>query len=98
MRKLTHKEIVNRQKDQIKKFRIPFVVVLNNIRSLYNVGSIFRTADGAGVKKIWICGITGYPPNKQISKTALGAEEQVPWAYEEDVCTVIKKLKKIIKL
>ncbi len=94
MRKLTHIEIVDRQKKKLKKARIPFSVILNDIRSLYNVGSIFRTADGAGIEKIWICGITGHPPNKQISKTALGAEEQVDWEYCKDVCALIKKLKK----
>ncbi len=66
---------------------------MKNIRSLYNVGSIFRTADGAGVEKICLCGITGHPPNNQISKTALGAEEHVPWEYHEDVKTVIADLK-----
>ena len=57
MRKLTHEEVVNRQKEKLNEPRLPFVVILNNIRSLYNVGSIFRTCDGAGVEKIWICGI-----------------------------------------
>ena len=94
MRKLTHEEIVDRQKEHLKQKRLPVTVVLNNIRSLYNVGSIFRTADGAGVEKIWICGISGHPPDKQISKTALGAEAQVPWEHEEDVVKIIKKLKK----
>jgi len=73
--------------------RLDFSVVLNNIRSLHNVGSIFRSADGVGVKKIWLCGITGYPPNHQISKTALGAEGQVPWEYQKDAISVIKEHK-----
>jgi len=73
---------------------LPFSVVLNNIRSLYNVGSIFRTGDGAGVEKIWLCGITGCPPNSQITKTALGAEEQIPWEYREDARSVIEELKR----
>lgn len=93
MRKLSHQEIVERQKIQIQKTRLPFTVVLNDIRSLYNVGSIFRTADGAGVEKIWICGITGHPPNNMISKTALGAEESVPWEYHADLVNVVKSLK-----
>ena len=93
-RKLTHEEIQSRQKEKRKEGRLPLVVVLNNIRSAYNVGSIFRTADGAGVEKIWICGITGFPPNKEISKTALGAEYEVPWSYEEDPLTAIRNLKK----
>jgi len=94
IRKLTHKEIVARQQDQIKKKRLSFSVVLNNVRSLYNVGSIFRTADGAGVEKIWLCGITGCPPNNQISKTALGAEDVICWEYCKDVNQVIAQLKK----
>ena len=93
MRKLTHQEVVDRQKDKCKEARLPFVVVLNNIRSLYNVGSIFRTSDGAGVEKMWICGITGHPTNNQISKTALGAEEHVEWEYRQDISSVLNELK-----
>jgi len=93
MRKLTHQEVVDRQKDKCREERLPFAVVLNNIRSLYNVGSIFRTSDGAGVEKIWICGITGHPPNNQITKTALGAEEHVAWEYRENICSVLEELK-----
>ena len=93
MRKLTHREIVLRQAQQKNQLKLPFVVVLNNIRSLYNVGSIFRSADGAGVSQVYCCGITGYPPNTQISKTALGAEDQVPWEYREDVDHLIMDLK-----
>ncbi len=69
-------------------------VLLNNIRSLHNVGSIFRTADGAGVKKLYLTGQTGYPPRPDITKTAIGAEEVVPWEYFIDPLDCIKKLKK----
>ena len=93
MRKLTHQEIVARQKNKSPEAHVPLTVVLNNIRSLYNVGSIFRTADGAGVEKIWLCGYTGFPPQSQISKTALGAEQRVPWEHHLDAVAVIKKLK-----
>jgi len=93
MRKLTHEEIIDRQKEKLKRPRLPFVVVLNNIRSLYNVGSLFRTSDGAGIDKIWLCGITGYPPNNQIAKTALGAQEHVSWEYREDICSLLKDLR-----
>lgn len=93
MRKLTHQEVVSRQKEKMEEERLPFCVVLNNIRSLHNVGSIFRTADGAGVGKIYLCGITGYPPNNQITKTALGAEQRVPWEYAQDVVQIISQLK-----
>lgn len=69
-------------------------VLLNNIRSLHNVGSIFRTSDGAGVKKLFLCGQTGYPPRPDITKTAIGAEEVVPWEYWIDVKDCIQKLLK----
>jgi len=69
-------------------------ILLNNIRSLHNVGSIFRTSDGAGVKKVFLCGQTGYPPREEITKTALGAEECVKWEYYIDPLDCIKKLKK----
>lgn len=82
-----------RQRRQMASPCIPLIVVLNNIRSLYNVGSIFRTADGVGVEKIWLCGITGYPPQSQISKIALGAEERVPWEYCNDIIAVVGNLK-----
>lgn len=93
MRKLTHAELVGRQKDKSRP-KVPLTVILNDIRSLYNVGSIFRTADGAAVEKVIICGITGFPPDNQISKTALGAEESVDWTYEKDCLKAIKSLKK----
>jgi len=93
MRKLTNEELIARQKDIHKNKRLPFTVVLNNIRSLYNVGSIFRTADGVGVEKIYLCGITGTPPNPQITKTALGAEETVIFEHCWDVIHVIQLLK-----
>mgnify|MGYP001582826257 FL=1 len=93
MRKLTHEEIVRRQSGNLNQPRLPVTVILNNIRSLYNVGSIFRTADGVGVEKIWLCGITGFPPQPQISKTALGAEDRVPWDHVYDVVRLIRELK-----
>lgn len=67
--------------------------MLDNIRSLYNTGSLFRTADALLVEKIVLCGITGTPPNKQIEKVALGAVETVPFEYEKDVATAVGKLK-----
>ena len=93
MRKLSHPELLARQQERQEDPKLPFCVVLNNIRSLYNVGSIFRTADGVGVEKLWICGITGYPPDTQISKTALGAEKKVPWEYRMDAREVLRELK-----
>jgi len=93
MRKLSHEEVITRQEIKFKEARLPLVVILNNIRSLYNVGSIFRTSDGARVEKIWLCGITGHPPNNQIAKTALGAQDHVSWEYREDVSSVLEELK-----
>lgn len=92
MQKLTHSELVSRQQNESRN-HLPFTVVLNNIRSLYNVGSIFRTADGVGIEKLWLCGITGFPPSGMISKTALGAENSVPWEYRKDAREVILSLK-----
>ncbi len=70
------------------------VVVLSNIRSLYNVGAFFRTADGAGVKKIVCCGITGTPKNRRLWKVSLGAEQTVDWEYIEDTADAIQQLRK----
>ena len=93
MQKLSHEEIISRQVKKADAPRLSLCVVLNNIRSLHNVGTIFRTADGAGVGKIWLCGITGYPPQGGIAKTALGAENHVPWEYRENILDLIKELK-----
>ena len=71
-----------------------FYVICDNIRSLENVGSIFRTADALGVTKIYLCGITGRPPQHKISKTALGAEETIPWEYCRQTGRLIDKLKR----
>lgn len=72
--------------------KIPLVVVLDDIRSMNNVGSVFRTCDGLATERIILCGITACPPNKEISKTALGATESVAWTYEKDVVTAVKQL------
>ncbi|MCH7781009.1 MAG: TrmH family RNA methyltransferase, partial [Acidobacteria bacterium] len=64
--------------------RLPFAVVLDNVRSLWNVGSMFRTADACGVQKMMLTGVTGYPPRPELSKTALGAEQAVAWSYLAD--------------
>jgi len=64
--------------------RLPAAVLLDNVRSMYNVGAFFRAADGVGLEKLWLCGITAYPPKKAISKTALGAEETVAWEHDWD--------------
>jgi tRNA G18 (ribose-2'-O)-methylase SpoU len=72
--------------------QIQFVAVLDNIRSLHNVGSIFRTADGAGIEKLYLCGMTGTPPRPEIRKAALGAEEHVAWEYFQRTDEALAKL------
>ncbi|MCI0695886.1 RNA methyltransferase [candidate division KSB1 bacterium] len=73
--------------------QIQFVAVLDNIRSLHNVGSIFRTADAAGAGKLYLCGMTGTPPRQEIRKAALGAEETVAWEYFHQTSDAVAKLK-----
>jgi len=76
-----------------KQKKLPLVLILDNIRSLNNIGSIFRTADAFSIKNLYLCGITGTPPHKEIHKTALGATESVSWKYFENTCDAIKHLK-----
>lgn len=73
--------------------RHPVYALVDNVRSLHNVGSIFRTADGAGIQKLFLGGITGKPPQNEIHKTALGAEENVAWEYSANPVEIIQKLK-----
>ena len=73
--------------------KVPVCIVLDNIRSLHNVGSAFRTADAFRIEKIFLTGITGTPPHREIHKTALGATESVPWLYESESVTVVTRLK-----
>jgi tRNA G18 (ribose-2'-O)-methylase SpoU len=95
MRKLKITELNRITEDEFKKAaKIPLVVVLDNVRSLYNVGSVFRTSDAFLVEKIYLCGITSVPPNPEIHKTALGAEFSMGWEYVEDTCKVVQDLKK----
>lgn len=93
MRKLTHTEILALRAKNASLERIPISLCLNDVRSLYNVGAIFRIADGIRAEKIYLCGITGKPPDRFISKTALGAETSVPWEYHRDATSVLQKLK-----
>lgn len=73
--------------------RNPIFIILDNIRSLYNVGAIFRTADGMLAEKIFLCGITAIPPRREIEKTSLGAHETVPWEYRDTALKAVKELK-----
>ncbi|MCH2033670.1 MAG: RNA methyltransferase [Tenacibaculum sp.] len=94
MRKLRNNELGRISVDEFKEAeKTPIIVVLDNIRSLNNVGSVFRTSDAFLIEKIYLCGITATPPNKEIHKTALGATESVNWEYVEDTIPLIHKLK-----
>ena len=73
--------------------KLPVAILLDNVRSLYNVGSFFRTADAAGCEKMYLCGITGRPPKRAIAKTALGAEETVPWEHHADAGALLACLR-----
>lgn len=73
--------------------RLPAVVVLDNVRSAYNVGSVFRTCDAFAAEKIFLCGITAAPPNRELMKTALGSTESVPWEYRKSVDDAVLELK-----
>ena len=72
---------------------LPVVVLLDNVRSLYNVGAFFRTADGAGLRKLYLAGITGRPPHPGIRKTALGAEASVAWEHAADAVALVRRLR-----
>lgn len=94
MRKLSMDELGRKSVEEFRQSeKIPVVVVLENIRSAYNVGSIFRTADAFLLQAIYICGYTAYPPHKEIRKTALGAEETVEWHYCKTVVEAINALR-----
>jgi len=93
-RKLTMEEL---DRISVEEFRLlkknPITIILDNVRSANNTGSFFRTADAFRISKIYLCGITATPPNKEIHKTALGSTESVEWEYVEDTLSVVKKLK-----
>jgi 23S rRNA (guanosine2251-2'-O)-methyltransferase len=76
-----------------KRIPLPVAVLLDNIRSMYNVGAFFRAADGVGLQKLYLCGITAHPPKKAISKTALGAEETVQWEHDWDAVHIAEGLR-----
>jgi 23S rRNA (guanosine2251-2'-O)-methyltransferase len=75
------------------ELRLPVAILLDNVRSMYNVGSFFRTADGAGIERLLLSGITGRPPKGAIHKTALGAEERVPWEAVAEPVALIRELR-----
>jgi tRNA G18 (ribose-2'-O)-methylase SpoU len=86
MRKLENSELNRKSISDFKEAKkTPIIIILDDIRSLHNIGSVFRTADAFLVEKIYLCGITATPPNKEIHKTALGATDTVAWEYHENV-------------
>jgi 23S rRNA (guanosine2251-2'-O)-methyltransferase len=94
MRKLLNKELERKTVEQFRKSRkSPVVIILDNVRSQSNVGSIFRTADAFVTEAIYLCGITATPPHREIQKTALGATETVAWKYFPKTIDVVKNLK-----
>lgn len=94
-RKLKNSELDRKSPEEFKAAKkTPIIVILDNVRSLNNIGSIFRTADAFLIEKIYLCGITATPPHKDIQKTALGATDTVDWEYAENVLEVVEKLQK----
>jgi 23S rRNA (guanosine2251-2'-O)-methyltransferase len=95
MRKLLNKELGRKSIDQFRESeKSQFVIVLDNVRSHNNVGSVFRTADAFLTRRIYLCGITAIPPHRDIQKTALGATESVEWSYFKTTADAVKELKR----
>ena len=94
MKKLILDELNRKNVAEFKEAeKTPIIVVLDNVRSLHNIGAFFRTSDAFLIEKIYLCGITATPPNKEIHKTALGATETVEWEYTKEVTDVVERLK-----
>ncbi len=97
MRKLTHEEISARRlpKERLPSAsRVPLIGLLDNIRSLYNVGSIFRTSDGAFIRELYLAGFTPHPPRPEIEKTALGTTETIPWRFFADPLAAVEEARR----
>ncbi|MBQ2397229.1 MAG: RNA methyltransferase [Bacteroidales bacterium] len=93
--KLSMQQLGRISVDQYKSSeKSPLIIIADNVRSMHNVGSIFRTSDAFLVEKIYLCGITPTPPHREIQKTALGATESVDWQYAENTLDVVNQLKK----
>ena len=94
MKKLKNSDLNRISIEEFKKSKkIPITILLENIRSAHNIGSVFRTADSFLINEIILCGISAQPPNKDIRKTALGSSESVEWKYEKNINVAIQKLK-----
>ncbi len=93
MKKLKNEELGRKTINEFKESsKTPIVIVLDNVRSLNNVGSVFRTADAFLIEAVYLCGITGTPPNKEIQKTALGATESISWKHFSNTTDAVKEL------
>ena len=93
MRKLKNSELVRKSVTEFKTAeKNPIIVILDNIRSSNNVGSVFRSSDAFLIEKIYLCGITATPPNKDIQRTALGSTDSVQWEYVKDTISIVKEL------
>jgi len=96
MAKLTLKDLNRVSIDEFKlQGKLPVVVVLDNVRSMHNVGSVFRTSDGFAVEKVYLCGITAQPPHREIEKTALGATQSVDWHHRESTVDAVLELREL---
>src|SRR5690606_4764866 len=94
MRKLSNDELNRKSIQEFKSSgKSPFLLVLDNVRSLNNIGSIFRSADAFLVEAVWLCGITATPPHREIHKSALGATESVDWKYYDSTESAVRELK-----
>ena len=94
MRKLKNEELERLEVSEFKRAeKSPIIIILDNIRSLNNIGSVFRTSDAFLIEKIYLCGITAQPPHNDIRKTALGSTETVDWEYVENTLELVQKLK-----
>ena len=94
MRKLKNSELNRIDISTFKSIKkTPLIIILNDVRSLNNIGSIFRTSDAFLIEKIYLCGITATPPNRKITKTALGSTETVDWEHCDDIIELVNKLK-----
>ncbi|WP_293954098.1 MULTISPECIES: RNA methyltransferase [unclassified Sphingobacterium] len=94
MQKLSMDELQRTDVESFKKQeKTPIAIIMDNVRSMHNVGSAFRTADGFAIEKIYLCGITGTPPHREIEKTALGATQSVAWEYHQDTAAVVDQLR-----
>ena len=94
MKKLKLEELNRLTTDAYKNVsKNPLVLILDNIRSMHNVGAVFRSSDAFRVEKIWLCGYTAKPPHREIRKTAIGAEESVAWEYRKNMLSLLEELK-----